>query len=126
MIPLSIGSATEVYSDASRCEIIRHWMDHPDLAEVSRSLRALVQSLGEEAEDEFWRHTLGPIRKLAFAFCSVPLPFANASLATGIDWDRVQRQVCLCQQMFPDSHKSLANLAQTLEKISAESGSPLI
>ena len=79
MNPLSIGSATEVYGDASRCEIIRHWVDHPELAEFSRSLRALVQSLGDEAADEYWRNTLGPIRRLAFAFCSTPLPFAQAA-----------------------------------------------
>ena len=41
MISLSIGSATEVYDDASRCEIIRHWVDHPALADFSHSLRAL-------------------------------------------------------------------------------------
>ena len=72
--------------DAAVCEITRHWVDHPVLADVSRSLRALVQSLGNEVEDEFWRQTLGPIRKLAFAFCSVPLPFAQATVSTGIDW----------------------------------------
>ena len=33
MIPLSIGSATEVYGDASQCEITRHWVDHPALAD---------------------------------------------------------------------------------------------
>ena len=56
MISLSIASATEVYGDASRCEIERHWVDHPLLADVSRSLRALVQCLGEEAADELDVH----------------------------------------------------------------------
>jgi hypothetical protein len=126
MILLSIGSATEVYGNASRCEITRHWVDHSVLADVSRSLRAFVQSLGDEAEDEYWRQTLGPIRKLAFAFCSAPLPFAQAVVSTGIDWGRVQRQVRLCQQLFPDSHESLATLVQKLERLSAEVGSPLV
>ena len=46
MIPLSIGRATEVYGDAARCEIIRHWVDQPALADFSCSLRALVQVIG--------------------------------------------------------------------------------
>jgi hypothetical protein len=126
MIPLSIGSATEVYGDASRCEIKRHWVDHAALADVSRSLRALVQSLEEEAEDEYWRNTLGPARRLAFAFCSAPLPFAHAAALTGIDRNKVNRQVRLCQQLFPDAHEALASLVQKLEQLSAETSSPLI
>lgn len=126
MIPLSIGSATEVYGNASRCEIIRHSVDHTLLADVSRSLRALVQSLGDEAADEHWRQTLGPVRRLAFSFCSVPLPFAQAAVSTGIDWGKVHRQVRLSQQTFPDSHGALADLVQKLERLSAETGSPLI
>lgn len=126
MIPLSIGSATKVYGNASRCEIFRHWVDHPLLADVSRSLRALVQSLGDEATDDYWRQTLGLVRKLAFSSAIVPLPFAQAAVSVGIDWAKVNRQVRLCQQMFPDSHESLANLVQKLERLSAEPGSPLI
>jgi hypothetical protein len=126
MIPLSIGSATEIYGDASQCEITRHWVDHPALANFSRSLRALVQSLGDEAADEYWRNTLGPIRKLAFAFCSTPLPFAHAAALVGTDWGKVNRQVRLCQQLFPDSHEALVSLVQNLERLSAESSSPLI
>jgi hypothetical protein len=126
MIPLSIGSATEVYGDASQCEITRHWVDHPALAHFSRSLRALVQSLGNEATDEYWRNTLGPIRRLAFAFCSTPLPFAHAAALVGPDWGKVNRQVRLCQHLFPDSHEALGSLVQNLERLSAESSSPLI
>lgn len=126
MIPLSIGSATAVYGDASRCEIKRHWVDHPTLADVSRSLRALVQSLGEDAADEYWRSTLGPVRRLAFAFCSAPLPFARAAALLGIDWAALNRQVRRCQHLFPDSHEALASLAQKLEQLSGEHGSPLI
>jgi hypothetical protein len=126
MNPLSIGSATEVYGDASRCEIIRHWVDHPALADFSSSFRALVLSLEDEAVAEYWRHTLGPLRRLAFAFCSTPLPFAHAAALAGIDWGKVNRQVRLCQQLFPDSHEALAGLAQKLEQLSRESSSPLI
>jgi hypothetical protein len=122
----SIGLVTDVYNNATRCQITRRWVNHPDLANVSRSLRALVQSLASEVEEEFWRHTLGPLRKLAFAFCSVPIPFTQAAHATAIDWEKVQRQVRLCEQLFPDSHKPLSNLAQSIQKLSAENGSPLI
>jgi hypothetical protein len=82
--------------------------------------------LGDEAADEYWRQTLGPVRKLAFSFCSVPLPFAQATIAAGIDWSKVHRQVNLCRQMFPDSHDSLASLVEKVERLSAENNSPLI
>ena len=126
MIPLTISSATKVYGNASKCEIVRHWMDHPALAELSHSLRALVQSLGDESADEFWRQSLGPIRRLGFAFCSTPLPFAEAVAVAGIDWGKMRRQVRLCEQLFPDAHEALANLVQQLEGLSAEASSPFI
>lgn len=126
MISLSISSATEIYGVASRCEIIRHWVDHPALSELSRSLRRFVQSLGDDAADEFWRPTLGPIRRLGFTFCSTPLPFSVASAAAGIDWVKLHRQVRLCEQLFPDAHVNLANLVQRLEALSTESDSPFI
>jgi hypothetical protein len=126
MIPLSIGGATAIYGDASRCEIKRHAVEHAALADVSRSLRALVQSLEEEAEDDYWRNILGPLRRVAFAFCSTPLPFSHAAALAGVDWNKVNRQVRLCQQMFPDAHEALHSLAQKLEQLSAETSSPLI
>lgn len=124
MKPVSIGRATSVYETASKCEITRHWLDHAGLADVSRSLRSLVQSLDSAAEDEFWQRVLGTVRRLAFAFCSTPLPFDRAAAATCIDWDKLHRQVCLCQQLYPDSSASLASLVQKLQSLSAETSSP--
>jgi len=122
--PVTIGSATGVYETASKCEITRHWIDHAGLAEVSHSLRALIQSLGSEAEEDFWQRLLGPVRRLAFALCSTPLPFDRAAAATCIDWDKLHRQVRLCQQQYPDSHAVLASLVQKLQILSTEAGTP--
>jgi hypothetical protein len=126
MTQLTIGSASEVYGNASKCEITRHWVEHSMLADVSRSLRSLVQSLGDEAEDEYWRQTLSPIRKTAFALCSVPLPFNLAAASAGIDFAKIQRQTRLCQQLFPDAYGALADIVQKLEQLTLESTSPLI
>jgi hypothetical protein len=126
MIPLTIGRASEVYGVAARCEIIRHWVDHPLLADVSSSLRALLQSLGDDGDDDYWRNTLGPIRRLSFAFCSVPVPFSQVTEAVGFNLARLNRQVQLARQLFPDSHESLANIVLKLEELSSEASSPLI
>ncbi len=126
MTLLSISSATDVYRGASRCEITRHWVDHPALAEFSRSLRAFVQLLGDDADDEFWRRSLGPIRQLGFTFCAAPLPFTVAAAAAGIDWAKLHRQVRLCEQSFPDSYEAIAKLVQQLEGLTSETVSPFI
>ncbi|MDX1965428.1 MAG: hypothetical protein SFX18_19945 [Pirellulales bacterium] len=124
MNSVSIGRATIVYETASKCEITRHWVDHTGLADVSRDLRTLVKSLGVDAEDEFWQRTLGPVRRLAFAFCSTPLPFDHAASASCIEWDKLHRQVRLCQQLFPDSHVALASLVEQLQSLCEETCSP--
>jgi hypothetical protein len=124
--PLSIRSASEVYTDAARCEIVRHWVDHAGLGEMSRSLRTLVESLGDEATDEFWRRILGPLRRTAFALCSTPLPFALAGSVIGPDWNQLQRLTRQSQQMFPDSHDLLNSIVIGLQRLLLEPGSPLI
>lgn len=124
MNPISIGSATSVYETVSKCEITRHWVDHAGLADVSQSLRTLVQSLGAEAEDDFWQQVLGPIRRLAFAFCSTPLPFDRATAAACIEWDKLSLQVRRCQQLYPDSHAAIASVVQKLQSLGAETASP--
>lgn len=124
MIPVSIGSASRLYETASKCQITRHWLDHAGLADVSRSLRALVQTLGAEVEDEFWQRTLSPVRRLVFAFCSTPLPFDRATAAVSIEWDKLNLQVRRCQQLYPDSHAALASVVQKLQSLGAETVSP--
>lgn len=124
MKPVSIATATSVYETASKCEITRHWVDHAGLADVSRSLRSLARSLESEAEEEFWQRVLGPVRRLAFALCSTPLPFDRAAAAACIDWDKLHHQVRRCQHVYPDSHAALASLVQKLETLSTETGSP--
>lgn len=126
MIPLSIGRATEVYRDVSRCEITRHSVDHPCLASVSRSLRSLVNALGDEAADEYWRQTIGPVRRLAFTYCSVPLPFSEAAEVLRVDWGKLDRQVRLCRQLFPDFAERLAALVRQVQELSHEADSPFI
>jgi hypothetical protein len=124
--PLSIREATVVYGDASQCEIVRHWVDHSGLAELSRSLRSLVQSLGDQVADEFWRRTLGPIRRTAFALCSTPIPFAHLAATAGMDWDRLHRLVRQSKQLFPDSYEQLDSVVHKLEHLLLENSSPLI
>jgi hypothetical protein len=126
VIPLSIPNATEIYGDASQCEIVRHWVDHAGLAELSRSLRTLVRSLGDEADDEFWRRTLGPIRRTAFSLCSTPAPFAQLAAITGIDLDQLRRCVRQSQQTFPDSHDLLNGVVLGLERLLLETTTPFL
>ena len=124
MIFLSIGSATEVYSDASGCEIIRYWVDHSALAEVSRSLRSLVLSIGGDSEGEFWRLTLRLLRRITFALCSTPIPFVTVAEILRQDWEKVCRQARLCEQLYPDTYTQFESLLHTLEPILAETSSP--
>lgn len=126
MTMLSIRSATEVYQDAEKCEIVRHWVDHAELAEVSRSLRALSQSLGNETSDDFWRQALDPLRRVAFSLCSTPLPFKQLPTSVRPDWSEMHRLVRQCEQMFPDSHERFSDIAAGLECLLLESTSPLI
>lgn len=124
MNPVSIGSASSVYETASKCEINRHWVDHSGLADVSQTLRALVQSLGAEVEDDFWQQVLGPVRRLSFALCSTPLPFDRAVAAACIDWDKLNLLVRRCRQLYPDSHAAVVSLMQKLQDLGSELSSP--
>ena len=124
MNPASISCATRVYDSVARCEIVRHWVDHAELAEVSRTLRTLSQSLAAEAKEDYWQQTLAPVSRLSFAFCSTPLPFDRVAEAVCIDWDKLDRQIRLCQQVYPNSHAPLSGLVQKLKDLSEQTWSP--
>jgi len=119
-----ISSATKVYENVSKCEIIRCWVDHPELYNVSYALRTLIQSLQSEIGDEYWRLTLSPVRRLVFALCSTPLPFNHVTEASPIDWDKLERQIQICQQLYPDSYTALSDLVKKLKLLSTEACSP--
>jgi len=126
MNPISIGFATRAYQIASKCEIIRHRVDHAELFNTSRMVQSLAKSLEADniAEEDYWRQTLGPVRHLVFVLCSTPLPFNRAAEASRIDWIKLDRQVRQCQQLYPDSHTTLSDLVQKVRALSEEACSP--
>ena len=126
MKPISIRRASDLYGKASQCSINRHWVDHVGLAKLSHLLRELIRSLGDEIADDFWRQTLGPIRRTAFALCSSPLPFANVVSTIGIGWDKLKRLVSQSRQLYPDSYDLLKQVIVELEQLLLETSSPLI
>jgi hypothetical protein len=123
---LSIGNATNIYGDASECLLTRHWVDHSGLDDLSRQMRALTQRIGENVEDEFWRNTVGPLRRFAFTLCSAPVPFAHVSKAISVDWDKMMRQARLCEQVYPDESPLLNSVLSAIHKIRVEETHPFL
>lgn len=124
MKSVSIGRACHAYEAVAECQISRHLLDHSGLSDLSRSLRSLIRSLEKEAEQEYWQRVLGPIRRLAFALCSIPMPFDRIFVSSGIDWVKLNRQVQLCEQLYPDWHFTLDSIVQNLHRICAETSTP--
>jgi hypothetical protein len=124
--PLSIPFANRIYRDASQCEIIRKSVDHASLADLSKSIRWLVQSVGEEVDDEFWRRTLTPIRRTAFALCSTPIPFAQLAAAIGTDWNQLERLIKQSKSLYPDFYELLHRVWRELTQLLLEDSTPLI
>lgn len=124
MILASISHTTKVYKIISKCEIVHHLVDHAELADVSYSLRALTHASRVEAEEDYWQKSLDPVRRLAFALCSTPLPFNRAAAVSGIDWDKLNQQVRLSQHLYPDSYDSFSGLVQKMKSLSEEACSP--
>jgi hypothetical protein len=118
---ISIDTAARIYEITAKCEIIRHHTNDTKLYYISHALHALNSALGSEAKEEYWRQTLGPIRRFVFTLCSTPLPFDLVATASGIEWDILYRQTRLCQQLYPGSHDSLLGLVQKLECLTGDS-----
>lgn len=116
-----ISFLTKIYNNSHRCNIIRHNIAYDELYHISVTLKLLRNSLGSEAEEEYWRQILGPIRRFIFALCSIPLPPVTIATAFGIDWDKLNHRVRLCQQLYPDFHASLAELVQKLRNLTGDS-----
>lgn len=117
----SISFLTKIYNNSQTCNIARHNIAHDELYNISVALKSLRNSLGLEAEGEYWRQTLSPIRRFIFFLCSTPLPPVTIAATSGIDWDKLHHQVRLCQQLYPDLHASLAELVQKLRNLDGDS-----
>jgi hypothetical protein len=63
---------------------------------------------------------------LTFTYCSAPLPFSEAAEVLRVDWSKLDRQVRLCQQLFPDFEERLATLVRQVQELSHETDSPFI
>lgn len=117
----SISFLTKIYNNSNECNIIRHNVAHDELYHISVALKSLRNSLGLEAEEEYWQQTLSPIRRFIFSLCSTPLPPITIAVESGIDWNKLHHQVRLCQQLYPDSYDSLADLVQRLRNLNGDS-----
>lgn len=126
MRAISIQEATELYDGVSACEITRHSVDHTGLAAFSNSLRSFLNSIAGDSDDEFWQRALGPIRRLAFALCSTPIPFASLAEAIPVDWKRIDRLVLQSQDLYPDSHEPFRDLVSSIRALILETDSPLV
>lgn len=126
MRPISISDASVLYDGVPACEIVRHWVDHQGLAAFSNSLRSFSNSLEDCDGDEYWQRALGPIRRVAFALCSTPLPFAEVGQAIPIDWKKIDRLASQCENLYPDKHAAFRGLVDGIEQLLAEPASPLI
>ncbi len=117
----SIPLLNKIYNNSCVCNIIRHNIVHDELYHISVALTSLRNSLGLEAEEEFWRQTLIPIRRFINFLCSTPLPPITIAAPSGIDWCKLDHQVHLCQQLYPDFHSSLIELVQRVKNLKGES-----
>jgi len=126
MIPLTLRSATQIYVDASCCDIVRHLVDHPGLAALSWVRRTLERSLGDESREEFWRRNYGPVKRAAFALCSTPLPFSLVAEAVGLDWQRVRIACGQARMLYPDQAIGFSEVVERLEVLLGSDDNPFI
>ena len=101
MTLLHFDSVSTIYDCARLAELRVHNIDHEALRSFSLSLREFERSLGDIAEDDYWKPFLRSLRRYRFETLSTPLPFNDAMGQNPDLIELLRGHLAHCRSVFP-------------------------
>jgi hypothetical protein len=118
--------ADEVYSCSSTARIIRHRVAWPELGALSRAIKVLERSLGDEAHNDYWGSFIRPLRRYVFLISSTPLATDNPAVyAPGI-LERLDNHLRRVNLLYPSFAGEALEILARFTAIAGRGGSPLL
>lgn len=126
MTYISLSTVDEIYSCSSDAKIYQNSLDHHKFRIFCLSLKKFEQSLGENAEEDYWKNFLRPLRQYRFKLCAAPLPF-NHPIASQSDTIKfLEKQLKNCKSMYQDFASAANEIFNLLVDLSKSDDNPLL
>ena len=114
---VTLDLVDNIFDCARRAIIEVHYVDDAKFQGLCISLKEFERSLGEEAQDDFWKPFLRALKRYCFERSSTPLPFNNPADLSPTLIERLQRLLRHCDSIFPqfaDHARELTDIAEVV------------
>lgn len=126
MSSLSIYGSELVYSCSQDLQLMLRSVDFPQFEQFSFALRTFRQSLGEAADDDYWKEFLWPLRVYGFRMLAAPLPSGHPSALAADTASALQKHLMGCERIYPGLAEPARGLLELMSSLAKANSSPLL
>ncbi len=119
-------AATNVYNCCKKIEIKKYAVFHKELGKYCLSLKNVERILGENAEDNYWKAFLAPLKRYRFEVSAAPLFLNKPSQQTLSSIKFVKNNMSKCESLFPQFVDPAYDIFEQLSSLLELNESPLL
>jgi hypothetical protein len=121
---ISINEINNIYS-YSGLTINVNRLHHQELSNYCFHLKTFNNSLGENAQDDYWKKFITPLRRYQFQLCAAPLAFNYPKECQPDFLKHIKEHLSKCKQLYPDYEIAAVSLFENFINISKSSQNPI-
>lgn len=118
---MSLTATSKLHELSANARVIPILISHESLGTFAHNLKAFEASLGEYAQEEYWRSRLRTLKRYRFQVCATPLGFDDSDRSFGELFEKLRTSLDHCDRLYPDFSASAHDLvAQAQELVTFE------
>ncbi|BDA71631.1 hypothetical protein CAL7716_057970 [Calothrix sp. PCC 7716] len=121
---VSVSNISNIYSYSGLTINVTR-LHHQELTNYYLHLKEFKKSLGENAEDDYWKEFIRPLKRYQFQLCAAPLAFNYPKECQPDSLKYIKEHLSKCKQLYPDYEISALKLFEDFMNISKSSQNPL-
>ncbi|MBZ0319097.1 MAG: hypothetical protein K8L91_21965 [Anaerolineae bacterium] len=114
-----------IYEKNRAPSIIRHRIEYPTFGDFCINLDYFDKSLGDLANENYWRTFLFPLKKLRFGLSAAPFTIDERNRRIAEISDNLKRYLHQCHLIYPSFAQAALSLIESLEKLLQDASDPL-
>jgi hypothetical protein len=125
MTYISLSTVDEIYSCSSSVKIYQNRLEHQKFRIFCLLLKKIEQSLGENAEEDYWKDFLRPLRQYRFKLCAAPLPFNHPIACQPGTIKFLEKHLKNCKFIYSDFASAANEIFNFLVDLSKSDDNPM-
>jgi hypothetical protein len=126
MTYISLSTVDEIYSCSSSVKIYQNRLEHQKFRIFCLLLKKIEQSLGENAEEDYWKDFLRPLRQYRFKLCAAPLPFNHPIACQPGTIKFLEKHLKNCKFIYSDFASAANEIFNFLVDLSKSDDNPML